>query len=215
MGRLEPANRHGGPDDLAGAPHGDERQRRAGVPLGQQLLLPCQKRLRIVVAAKPSDLHGGRVGQELGLIDTRAQPGLDDVLADRAEEQQAAQEAEDDDEERRHEADEDVAEDQLPPDAPEQPALGEPDGTDEQRDQARQQRERPGRPQDVHDEVIAEGVGERDRRELHDGTGEDGACRPAGQDRPHAGPARQGCRRRGGLVGAWRRGWHGAHGENV
>ena len=60
------------------------------------------------------------LGQELRAFDDRVHVVAKHERADVEEEQQAAQREEDDDEHHRHDADEDVGENQLAPDSPQQ-----------------------------------------------------------------------------------------------
>ncbi len=157
------ANRHrtrdlqrtrGGRAPFARAAYRHDHERELRVALGQQRLLAFEIRARVGLGGHAPELERGGPREELILLDRRLESGVDHVLADGAKQEDAAHQEEHDDEQRRDEADEDVAEDQLPPDAPQQPAPGQTDETGGEIRDADQQRERPGRADDLDDEVV-------------------------------------------------------------
>ena len=106
--RPVPARRHTTPSDSAPTA---AAWRRASVSATSRSCL------------RPLHFDGRRLGEELRLIDDRRDAIAQHVGADVEEQQRPRHEEERDDQQHRHEADEDVGDDQLAADAPEQPAL--------------------------------------------------------------------------------------------
>ena len=110
----------------AGAIDRHDRDRHVGV-LAAGVGLPARDDAGHVAPAGALNLERRALREEARLIGERAQPALHQVRAEVVEQQEAAEQEERDEQQRRHEADEDVGEDQLAPDAPQQAPLREHD----------------------------------------------------------------------------------------
>jgi hypothetical protein len=106
------------------------------------------------------ELDRRRTGEELRLLDGALHPRLDHVLTQRSKQQEAAEETENDDQQRRDEANEDVTENQLAANAPQEPPSGKADQAADKDRQPQQQRERAGGAHDVEHEVPADAARE-------------------------------------------------------
>jgi hypothetical protein len=84
-----------------------------------------------VASAVPLDLSGGCRRNRSSAFGQRPQPALHEVGAEIRKQQHTAEQEEGDDQDRRDEAHEDVRDDQLPANAPQQPAFDEGGAADE------------------------------------------------------------------------------------
>ena len=85
---------------------------------------------------------GRGFGQQLHLSRDVVVAVLEEIRADRSSTNAVLEQEEAENQQRRHDADEDVGEDQLPPDTPEQPALHEEDEPRQEEEDRERQRER-------------------------------------------------------------------------
>ena len=91
--------------------------------LARRGVWPPAEDARDIAPAAALNLARGALREEARLVGERTQPALHEVGAEVVEQQESGKQEEGDDQQRRNEADEDIRQDQLAADAPEQTAL--------------------------------------------------------------------------------------------
>ena len=136
------------------------------------------------------DLRGCGFGQQLDLSRDIVIAVAEEVRPDGSRHKRRAQQKESENQQRRHDADEDVGEDQLPPDAPEQPSLDEKDEPGQEEEDRKRQGDRRRRARGTEERRHLADEADKDDEDLEEGGDDEEPPRPGIQQEVARRPAR-------------------------